>query len=212
MPKASSLRKIRASRSGSPAPHGWSWDLKQSGKKGTVSRDTNRHHSGQASLKLEPNGKNVAEDPLAVTQIIPAGQFRGKKVEFSGYMMTEGGTQGILGMLAIVHGAAGKPDMLFQNAGGNGDWVEQRKVFNVPDDPSVLLVLICMSNGKSGASWFDDLSVTEVSGNSSQRQPTQSQPASGTPLKASVSVDASNVLREIPRPSTVRTSSGAGMR
>ncbi|HVZ16464.1 MAG TPA: hypothetical protein VG897_05070, partial [Terriglobales bacterium] len=181
---------------GSPAPRGWTWDLKQSGKKGTVSLDHTRHHSGQSSLKLQPNGSNVARDPLAITQIIPAGQFRGKKVEFSGYMISEGDTQGILGMMALVHGAPqGGPDMLFQNPGQTDEWVQQRKIFTVPDDPSVQIVLICMSNGKSGASWFDDLSVLPVSENGAAHSGSV---APEQPIKAKISVDASKVIRQIP--------------
>jgi alpha-N-arabinofuranosidase len=115
-------------------------------------------------------------------------------------MITEENTQGILEMLAIVRGAAqGKPDMLFQNASGK-DWVQQKKVFNVPNDPSVQLVLICMSNGKGSASWFDDLSVLPVSESGSSTRSTAAPSAdAGTPLQTSVSIDASNVVRTIPR-------------
>lgn len=182
---------------GSPAPQSWTWDIKRAGNKGSVTRDLSRHHSGQASVKLQPNGKNVATDPLAITQIIPAGQYRGQNVEFSGWMITEGNTQSILGMMSVVRGAPqGGPDMLFQLSNQGTDWVEQRKIYKVPNDPSVQLVIICMSNGKSGASWFDDISVVPVSetgSNANQRPEPQS------PLKATVSVDASNIVRTIPR-------------
>jgi alpha-N-arabinofuranosidase len=182
---------------GSPAPRYWTWDQKRSGKKGSVSLDLSRYHSGQSSLKLQPNSRNVDVDPLAITQIIPAAEYRGQKVEFSGYLISEGNTQGILGMMSLVRGAPqGGPDMLFQ-AGSNGaDWVQHRKIYNVPDDPSVQLVLICMSNGKSGASWFDDLSVVPVSGAGSKSD-SNTDPL--TPLKATISVDASKAVRTIPR-------------
>ena len=180
-----------------PAPRFWTWDLKQSGEKGSISLDHNRYHTGQSSLKLQPNSRNVPEAPLAITQIIPASQFRGQEVEFSGYMISEGDTQGILGMLALVRGAPqGRPDMLFQNPGPASDWVQQRKIFHVPDDPSVQLVIICMSNGKSGASWFDDVSVLQVPGAGSGAQPSATD---ATPLSAQVNVDASKVVREIPK-------------
>ncbi len=186
---------------GAPAPRAWTWDQKQSGNKGSISQDRTRYHSGQVSLKLQPNVRNVAEDPLAITQIIPAAQYRGQQVEFSGYLISEGNTQGILGMLAIVRGAPqGRPDMLFQPGSDRGDWVQHRKIFNVPDDPSVQLVLICMSNGKSGASWFDDLSVVPVSETNSQAPSSADQrPNPQIPLKATITVDASNVVRTIPR-------------
>src|SRR5947208_814002 len=101
-------------------------------------------------------------------------------------MITEGNTQSILGMMSVVRGAPqGGPDMLFQLSNQGTDWVEQRKIYKVPNDPSVQLVIICMSNGKSGASWFDDISVVPVSetgSNANQRPEPQS------PLKATVSV------------------------
>lgn len=181
---------------GSPAPKGWTLDLQRAGNKGTVSLDRTRHHSGASSLKLQPNGNNVNTDPLAITQIIPAAQYRGKKVDFSGYMISEGDTQAILGLMALVRGTPkGGPEMLFQNS-GSSDWVEQHKVFKVPDDPSVQLVLICMSNGKSGASWFDDVAVTPL-GTGSAKSSAPAQPA--TPLNANISVDATKIIREIPR-------------
>lgn len=193
---------------GSPAPQSWTWDQKRSGNKGTITRDLARVHSGHASIKLQPNGKNVANDPLAITQIIPAAQYRGQTVEFSGWMITEGNTQGILGMMSLVRGApTGGPDMIFQLASEGPNWVQKRKTYKVPNDPSVQLVIICMSNGKGGASWFDDLSIlpsSEAGSNSDQRtQPTvqtaQNPPAQQTALKASVRIDASSIVRTIPR-------------
>ena len=104
--------------SGSPVPRYWTWDQQQSGNKGTVTLDQTRHRSGRSALKLSPNSRNAADNPLGITQIIPAAQYRGKQVEFSGYMITEGNTQGILAMLSIVRGAATNgPEMLFQNPG-----------------------------------------------------------------------------------------------
>jgi len=187
---------------GSPAPSGWTFDQKRAGNKGTVSLDRSRKRSGAASLKLQPNGRNVAEDPLAITQIIPAAQYRGQRVQFSGWMITEGNTQGIIGVLSLVRGGAtAGPEMLFQNPTG-GDWVHHEKTYNVPDDPTVQLVLICMSNGKGGASWFDDLAITPVGGGGNRGAVDQRpDPRPNTPgaLNASITVDASSVVRTIPR-------------
>ena len=184
---------------GGPVPSGWSWDQKQSGAKGTISLDKSQVHSGASSVRLQPNRNNVADDPLAITQIIPAGNLRGQKVEFSGYLKDEGDTQAILGLMALVRGAPqGKPDMLFQNADASGEWVQQKKVFKVPNDASVQLVLICMSNGRSGTSWFDDVSVTPLQASPAQTGSVRSKQADTTPLTAKIRVEGT-ILREIPR-------------
>ncbi len=184
---------------GAPMPLHWTWDQKQSGDKGVIAQDQSQHHSGKSSVKLQPNPNNVADNPLAITQIIPAGKYRGQKVEFSAFIKDEGETQAILGLLAMVHGAPlGKPDMLFQNAIGSDDWVQQKKVFKVPDDSSVQLVVICMSNGRSGASWFDDVSVEPLLATESTAASLQARKPDTTPLSASIRVE-DKVLRDIPR-------------
>ncbi len=193
---------------GHGVPAGWTWDLARSGHKGTVTTDTSRFVSGRASLKLAPNDKNVAQDPLSVIQIIPGGAYAGRKVEFSGYVASQGNTQGILGIMSLVKGVPqGKPDMLFQAGGAKPEWQRRSGVYTVPNDPSVQLVLICMSNGHSGASWFDDVSVVPVgsesvasAGGASTPTPAAATPpvTSGPPLTATVSVNANAVLRTIP--------------
>lgn len=184
---------------GDPVPKGWTWDLKRSGNKGTVTTDNERVHSGRASLKLVPNGENIADDPLSVIQIIPAGAYRGGEVEFSGYMAGEGDTQSILGMMSLVRGRPqGPPVMLFQQGSASPEWERRSRVYKVPDDPSVQLILICMSNGKSGASWFDDLAVVPV-GSTGAAQARGGEPAGASDaLQATVQVDAGDVIRRIP--------------
>jgi alpha-N-arabinofuranosidase len=184
---------------GTPLPLHWTWDQKQSGMKGLVAQDQSQHHSGRSSLRLQPNRNNVADDPLAVTQIISAGKYHGQKVEFSAFVKDEGDTQAILGLLALVHGVPqGKPDMLFQNASLSDEWSQQKKVFRVPDDPSVQLVLICMSNGKAGTSWFDDVSVTPLIASEALPASLRARKPDTTPLTATIRVD-DRILRDIPR-------------
>src|SRR5207253_7592776 len=57
---------------GSGVPRGWVRDLKYTGKKGSVSLDRSRQHTGRASLKLQPNSQNGGDFPLAIAQVIPA--------------------------------------------------------------------------------------------------------------------------------------------
>jgi hypothetical protein len=144
---------------GSAVPQGWTWDVKQTGGKGRITTDTGTSHSGHASLKLEPNQRNGGDQPLAVSQIINGAPYRGRKVRFSAYMKADGGATAVIAMMSLVRG---KPTNLVGDAQGTSgkDWVQHGKEYDVPDDPSVQLVVICSVNGRSGAAWFDDVSVT----------------------------------------------------
>jgi alpha-N-arabinofuranosidase len=150
---------------------------------------------------LEPNQRNGGDHPLAVSQVIPAGAYRGRKVQFSGYLRSEGGAVAVLAMLNVIGYQAANLVMVPQ-AGGGSDWVQITQTYDVPDDPNVKLVLACMVNGHSGAAWFDDVSVVPQGATGAAERPSISAPAvSASPavLQAAVEVDAANVIRQIPR-------------
>jgi hypothetical protein len=143
------------------APAG-GWSLSEQGAdKGRASRDESRFRSGKASMRLEPNDRNGGEQPLAIMQVIPTAAYRGREVTFSGYVAAEGGATAVLGVLSIVGGRPGNLAVVTQPRGGSG-WVRHDKAYEVPDDPSVQLVLLCSVAGQSGAAWFDDVSVATV--------------------------------------------------
>jgi len=177
-------------------PDSWIWDRSKTGEKGGVSADKAQFFAGGASLRLEPNRRNGGEQPLAVSQLIPAGDYRGRKVWLSAQLRAEGGAAAVLAILSIVRG---KPANLVGDGqpSGQAGWVERRKEYTIPDDPSVQLVVVCSANGTSGTAWFDNVSVRAVAsasdpgGAATENRPTQA-------LQASVSVDASRVIREIP--------------
>lgn len=180
---------------GSPVPQGWTWDRAQTGNQGTVDQDRTRFHSGHASVRLEPNKRNRENQPLAIAQVIPAGAYRGRRVEFSAYMSTQGDATAALGMLSIVRG---RPEnLVFAQPSRSSEWTQQQAVYEVPDDPSVQLVLACMVNGRSGAAWFDDVSVV-LRG---QARPDTAPADTGSEgsLKATIDIDVGTVIRQIPR-------------
>jgi hypothetical protein len=144
---------------GTPAG-GWSPSEKGSDK-GRASRDEGRFHAGTASMKLEPNVRNGGEQPLSVMQVISGPDYRGRQVAFSGYLAAEGGATAVLGMLSLAGGRPGNLAVVTQPAGAS-DWVRHDRSYEVPDDPSVRLVLFCSVSGQSGAAWFDDVSVVAV--------------------------------------------------
>ena len=136
-----------------------------------------------------PTAATGGDHPLAVSQLIPAGAYRGRKVTFSAYLKGQGGAVAVLAMLSIVNG---KPMNLAGDGEPGANWALHRQEYTVPDDPSVQLLVICSVSGQSGAVWFDDVSV--MFGN-----PAATANAIAGPLEASVTVDAGQVVRQIPR-------------
>jgi alpha-N-arabinofuranosidase len=137
--------------------------------------------------------------------VIPAASWAGKKVEFSAYVAAEGGATAVLGMLNFVRQQPSNLITVTQASGVAG-WVRQSQVYDVPNDPTVQLVITCFVTGTSGSAWFDDVSVVpyrEVGGTApsedvaNARQTPSSN--SATALKATVEVDAGTVIRQIPR-------------
>src|SRR5262245_6884007 len=108
---------------------GWIRDEVRTRGKGTIDRDLGRKHSGAASIKLTPSQSNLAKDPLAITQIIPASQYRGRSVEFSGFLLSEPGTQAILALFSLVKGRVTQMEMLFQPGQAGMDWIRHSKVY-----------------------------------------------------------------------------------
>ncbi len=186
---------------GSPAPPGWFQDLKQTGKEGTVSLDSMRVHSGRAALKLEPNERNSAGHPLAITQIIPGGPYRGKRLTFSAFLRAEGGATAAVGMMSAI-GKRISNLVIISQTPGSPDWVQQRNYYDVPDNPKVQLILTCFVTGRSGAAWFDDVSVALASDGAAAvvgAPPATPRQASQTAMKATLDLDAARIVRDIPR-------------
>src|SRR5262249_4242564 len=137
---------------------------------------------------------------------IPGATYRGKKLEFSAFMLAQGGATAVLGVLSFIGDRPQNLVTVTQPSSGSS-WSEQRGVYNVPDDPNVQLVIACSVSGKSGTVWFDDVSLVP----SGDLPPAAALPAAkpgpaGTPvpvsnssLRATIDLDAANVLRQIPR-------------
>ncbi len=185
---------------GTPLPRGWAQDAEQTGEKGRSSADSQTFHSGHVSLRLEPNERNGGDHPLAVSQVVTAGQYRGRKLRFSAYLRATGGASAVLAVLSIVRG---KPTKLVGDGepSGAGDWVLHSKDYVVPDDPSVQVLVICGTNGHSGSAWFDDMSLTygDSRTEAADAMAVASSEIRQSPFTATVQVRAAQVVREIPR-------------
>ena len=184
---------------GNPAPRGWIRDMDRTGGKGSVESERDDPRSGQAALVLKPTQRNDKENPLAIAQIIPAAAWRGKHVEFSGFLAAEGGATAMLGMLTI---AGGKASNLVIEAEAGSAWTQHKRVYAVPDDPAVQLVLTLMVNGTGGQARFDDLSVVPLmAGTAPAPAPAAAarKEVQAASLKATAEVDTLQVIRDIPR-------------
>jgi len=195
-PEGQLLRNGGFEEPGSPLPEGWTQDTRQTGSKGTISTDTSAAHSGKVSIRLEPNGRNDKNNPLAASQLIPAGAYRGRKLRVSAFMRANGGATAVLAVISLVKG---KPTNLVGDAesSGGAEWLQHAKEYNVPDDPSVQILVICSVDGHGGAAWFDDVSL--IYGAERPLGTVAPPPISNQPFAAAVHVNAARVIRQIPR-------------
>jgi alpha-N-arabinofuranosidase len=180
--------------SGDPA-RSWAPSEKSAGK-GVIERDGTRFHGGAFSLKLRPNARNDREQPLAAVQVIPAGSLKAQTLALSGHLAAEGGAVAVLGVLAV---RGGKVEMLALQTETGKAFTRREKQFTVPDDPDVTLVLLASAMGNSGAAWFDDVSIAAPGPVPSTRPVPAPVHRALAPLEAAIAVDASQVLRTIPR-------------
>lgn len=141
---------------GNPA-RDWSQDTGKTGDKGTILRDVSRFHSGKTSLRFQPNGRNGPPQQLAVSQEVALATFRGKSIEVSVTMRSEGEARPVAGLIVIGRGG---PKLLQVNEGASHpDWVTVSRKFELADDASARYYLALWVDGSSGTAWFDDVSV-----------------------------------------------------
>jgi alpha-N-arabinofuranosidase len=120
-------------------------------------------------------------------------------VEFSAYVQTEGDARPAIGMLNFVKGKGG--DLITERHQGDGSqWTRISRMYDVPDDSSVQLIVTCLVEGKSGTAWFDDVSVMPVSQPRAAIRTDRPTPSTPSPvLKATAEIDARSVIRKIPQ-------------
>ncbi len=181
---------------GDRLPDNWSRDERRTGRSGSVAVDKGKHHSGSASLRLQPSASNNSNDPLAVYQMIPAGSWAGQTVRVSGFVAAEGGATAGIGVLSIVKG---RPQALEMRTSQSNEWESQTIDYSVPNDSSTQLVLTCLSGGTSGTAWCDDFSIIAAGSAPSSKPSTSTSAQNAEPFQASVRVDSAAVVRTIPR-------------
>jgi alpha-N-arabinofuranosidase len=183
--------------SGGEVPGGWTFEARAK-QKGRSSVAQTNAHSGQRSLKLEPNERNrpwdIANNPLSVGQAFPAGPLRGKTLHVSGWLAAEGPAVAVAGLYALRSDGSVEFVRLEQNSSSKGPAFHE-DTLRVPDDAKVQYVILNLAaEGTAGAAYFDDLflGLSAPEKAKAARTPARDQ-------QAEITVDAGVEIRRIPR-------------
>ena len=181
------------------SPRGWTFESRAA-QKGKASAVRANPHSGDYSLKLEPNAKNkpwdIANNPLSMGQAFPAGPYRGRTLHVSGWLGAEGPAVAVAGLFALRSDGGVVFARLEQDSSKPGLVYHQDSLL-VPDDPKIqYIILNCAVEGTEGAAFFDDLAVSLTAPAQPLARPSA---AGGMPQSAEIIVDAGNTGRPIPR-------------
>lgn len=181
-------------------PPQWTFEPQKVGHKGKVSVVRKNAHSGQFSLKLEPNSNNepsdLAHNPLGIGQGFPAAPFRGQKVYVSGWLAAEGEGTAVLAVYVVLKNGAVAPLELRHKSNEAGPVLHQ-DVLVVPDRGDLSYVVVgCMVQGKSGAAYFDDIYVSTRAPIAGAAETIR--PDTAGSLNATVEINAAEQTRRIP--------------
>jgi alpha-L-arabinofuranosidase len=165
------------------------------GGKGIATRSQTWKKTGNWSLKLQPNSTNETIWPpfdYAVIQNLDLKKYRATPLFYGGWMRAEGGATAYLRVLA----ADKSGNLTYREVSTSStDAVYWQDIMDVPDAELTTLMFMCSVKGTSGAAYFDDLVVSAQMGRSIQI----GQPDPGPSLSASVTVDTTKVVRQIPK-------------
>ncbi len=147
-------------------------------------------------LELLPNSRNTpSEKPLGIGQLIPVGPLRGHELAVSVKLAASGGASAVLGLAVLRKG--GVSDSIQLRPGGEPMSTQEGRIV-VPDDPLVEgLILFLVAEGTQGVARFSAVSVTPT-----RKVGTMPPPSLGkatASITASVRIDATRVVRQIPR-------------
>jgi alpha-N-arabinofuranosidase len=180
------------SEGGNP-PAGWHVEAAASSK-GEI-RLVPGSSAGERVLELLPNASNTpSETPLGVGQLLPAGPLRGFELAVSARMAASGGASAVLGVAILRKGSV--VDSLMLRPGGEPMSLREGKI-TVPDDRAIEgIILFLVAEGTQGAVRFGAVSIAPTRKVGAAPPAPAANP--GTPITASVRVDANRVVRKIP--------------
>jgi alpha-N-arabinofuranosidase len=180
-------------------PRGWTFESRAS-QKGKWSAVRDRAHTGEYTLKLEPNDKNrpwdIASHPLSVGQAFPAGPYRGKTLYISAWLGSEGPAVAVAGLFALRSDGGVGFARLAEDSSRPGLTFHQDRLV-VPDDAKVQYVIVNLAaEGTAGAAYFDDVSLSLTPPGKS---PADESAPTTQPQTAEIAIDAAREIRRVPR-------------
>jgi len=144
-------------------PQGWGGG----GEGYELTVDTKDPHGGQQCGRIRFSGPDQPKQASfgSLTQSVPAKPFRGKRVRYSGYVRTQGVSEGWGGLWMRVDGPGGVhafDSMQKSNRAivGTTDWKEYEIILDVPREATEIVFGMLLS-GK-GTAWVDDLQLEAV--------------------------------------------------
>lgn len=157
-------------------------------------------NSGRSSLRLVPNETNgtfYRGASYGIVQALPIEQFRGQALYYGGYLKVDGPVTAIVRMTAQLDtGQIFHREVRLSTPTARP--VRLRDFLDVPGEGNITaLILACVAEGANGSAFFDDVWATA-------ERPRDwpnalGEPEPDTPLTATVSIQANQVIRAIPR-------------
>jgi erythromycin esterase-like protein len=126
-----------------------------------IDLDRSSFHSGQQSLSIKHSPSPPSPNNFGLaTGSFPVTEAAGKRVRFSGYIKTQGVTQGYAGLWWRVDGASGAlafDNMSTRGVTGTTDW--QRYEIELPVSAEATNINFGVLFPGSGTAWFDSLAI-----------------------------------------------------
>jgi alpha-N-arabinofuranosidase len=161
---------------------------------GIASRTQSWKNSGSWSLMLQPNSTNETmwmPYDYAVVQNLDLKKYKGSPIFYAGWIRAEGGATAYLRVLAA--DTAG--NLTYREVStSSSQAVYWQDIMDVPNSDLKTLMFMCSVKGTSGAAYFDDVVASSEMGHSIQI----GQYDPGPPLFATIGVDVTKVVRQIP--------------
>jgi alpha-N-arabinofuranosidase len=178
-----------------PAGADWVFDGKKMKGKGTIERVADPHQEGAFGLRFQPAAANAnaGAEPLGVGQIVPYARIGAKKLTISAHVGAEGGASVVVGVMALRKNGSEVARAAIAGSKWEGSLSPASATLdlNKPRDVANLLVFV-VANGGAGSAYVDNIVIAPAGEGRSTQENDQ-------PLSVTIQVDASKVIRPIPR-------------
>ena len=169
------------------------WGLRGSPRDYVVTLDREVRTSGEASALISAKREN--DGYVTMFQTSAAASVRGRRVEFSADVRTQGATGGANLLLRAEdaygrtvafdnmqsYGADGRPDQhINRGVKGNTEWSTQHVVVDIPNEAQVITYGVSLFGG--GKAWIDNARVEVVTNDMATTTPRSLAPLNGIPV------------------------------